>query len=130
MNTSRAAASNPATSNVPSSWRNFIRLILARLQAVSSRNMYSEQGFEALIRPEFGQVCQRLMVESYCNPGSPQNQAASAILVSISRAGKVGPGRDSSVTQWVVQGSSASAASMNSSVTRTERLAFWNSTVL
>ena len=42
--------------------RNFIRLTLARLQAESSRNMYSEQGFEALIRPEFGQVCQRLMV--------------------------------------------------------------------
>ena len=49
--------------------RNFIRLMLARLQAESSRNMYSEQGFEALIRPEFGQVCQRLIVVSYCKPG-------------------------------------------------------------
>ena len=61
-------------------WRNFIRLMLARLQAVSSRNMYSEHGFEALIRPEFGQVCQRLIVVSYCTPGSPQRQAPSAML--------------------------------------------------
>ena len=87
MNTSRQVASKRSTSNVPSSRRNFIRLMLARLQAVSSRNMYSEQGFEALIRPEFGQVCQRLIVVSYCTPGSPQDQAAWLMRLSMSRAG-------------------------------------------
>ena len=34
----------------------------ARLQAVSSRNMYSEHGLEALIGPAAGQVCQSLIV--------------------------------------------------------------------
>ena len=38
--------------------------MLARLQAVSSRNMYSEHGFEPLIRPPSGQVCHSLMVVS------------------------------------------------------------------
>src|SRR5437660_9694165 len=100
----RAAGLKRSTSNVPSALRNFIRLMLARLQAVSSRNMYSEHGLLALIRPEFGQVCQRLIVVSYCTPGSPQNQAPSAILPSTSRAGHEGPGRAVSVTQCVVQG--------------------------
>ncbi len=69
---SRAArhAAKPATSKRPSSLRNAIRLSEARLQAVSSRNMYSEHGLEALIRPEFGQVCHSLMVVSYWMPGS------------------------------------------------------------
>jgi hypothetical protein len=48
--------------------------------------MYSEQGFDALMRPEFFDVCQRLMVESNCMPGSPHCQVASAILYMISRA--------------------------------------------
>src|SRR5690606_39902897 len=63
----------------PSSRRNLVRLIDARLHAVSSRNMYSEHGFDALIFPEFGQVCHRLIVESYWTPGSAQCHAASAI---------------------------------------------------
>ena len=41
---------------------NASRLSDARLQAVSSRNMYSEHGLEARIGPEAGQVCQSLMV--------------------------------------------------------------------
>ena len=103
----RQAAWNRSTSNVPSAWRNFIRLMLARLQAVLSRNMYSEHGLLALIRPELGQVFQRLIVVSYCTPGSPQYQAPSAILAIsvaglIRRAGLVG-----SVTQCVVQGLSS-----------------------
>ena len=44
----------------------------ARLQAVSSRNMYSEHGLEALMRPDSGQVCQSLMVVSNWMPGSAQ----------------------------------------------------------
>jgi hypothetical protein len=43
----RQAARKASTSKEPSSRRNFMRLRDARLQAVSSRNMYSEQGFEA-----------------------------------------------------------------------------------
>ena len=36
-----------------------------KLQAELSRNIYSLQGLEALMLPELGLVCQRLMVESY-----------------------------------------------------------------
>ena len=100
--------------------------MLARLQAVSSRNMYSEHGLLALIRPELGQVCQWLMVVSNCTPGSPHCQAHSAIRSSTSRALKLGPAFEESVTQRVVQVSSRSTAAMKSSVSRTERLAFWN----
>src|SRR5205823_5001162 len=124
MKKMRQAAWNRSTSNVPSGLRNFIKLMLARLQAVSSRNMYSEHGFEALIRPEFGQVCQRLIVVSYCTPGSPQLQAPAAILSRTSRAGQLGPWRDGSVTQCVVHCLLSTTACMNSSDTRTERLAF------
>src|SRR3954452_2119595 len=122
----RQAARKPLVSNVPSGWRNFIRLMLARLQAVSSRNMYSLHGFEALMRPLFGQVCQRLIVVSYCTPGSPQCQAQSAMRSMISLAGYVGPGCLGLVTQCVVQSSFFSTACMKSSVTRTLRFAFWN----
>ena len=59
---SRTACSKSSRRNAPSAARNAIRFREARLHAVSSRNMYSEQGFDALIRPEAGQVCQSLMV--------------------------------------------------------------------
>jgi hypothetical protein len=39
-----------------------IRFKEARLQAVLSRNMYSEHGFDALISPLAGQVCQSFTV--------------------------------------------------------------------
>src|SRR5579862_9507773 len=55
------------------------RLTDARLHAVLSRNMYSEHGLEALMRPPSGHVCHSLMVLSYCTPGSAQAQAAKAI---------------------------------------------------
>ena len=118
------ACSKSSTSKLPSSRRNFIRLSEARLQAESSTCMYSLQGLEALIRPDSGQVCQRLMIVSYWTPGSAQRQAASAIWFIRSRAGSV------FVASPVVrairsQSSPASTASMNSSVTRTELLAFW-----
>ena len=66
-------------SKLPSSRRKVIRLSEARLHAVSSRNMYSEQGFDALMRPPAGQVCQALMVLSNWMPGSAEAQAASEI---------------------------------------------------
>src|SRR5574341_1067832 len=81
------ALRNASTSNWPFGRRNFSRLSEARLQAVSSRNMYSEQGFEALMRAVALQVCQRLTVVSYCMPGSPQCQADSAMRCRSSRAG-------------------------------------------
>src|SRR5438105_10411934 len=126
----RAAALNRSTSNVPSApspaaRRNFMRLILARLQAVLSRNMYSLHGLLALMRPLLGQVCHLLIVVSYCTPGSPQCQAHSAIRPSNQRASYDGPSLPGSVTQCVAHFWFFSTACMNSSVTRTERLAFW-----
>ena len=55
------------------------------MQAESSTCMYSEHGLDALIRPDSGQVCQRLIVVSYWTPGSAQRQAASAIWLISSR---------------------------------------------
>ena len=53
----------------------------ARLQAVSSRNMYSEHGFDARIAPSFGQVCQALIVSWNCRPGSAAGPGGVADLV-------------------------------------------------
>ncbi len=91
---------------------------------VLSRCMYSLHGFEPLIRPDSGQVCQWLMVSSYWMPGSAQAQAASAILRKSDLAST------SSMTSPVIRARSpnlppASTAFMNSSFTRTELLAFW-----
>jgi len=80
------ACRNASMSNSPEGRRKRIRFNDARLHAESSRYMYSEQGFDALMRPLFGEVCQVLMVVSYCIPGSPQTQAASAISRIRSRA--------------------------------------------
>src|SRR5258708_38834089 len=66
--------------------RNASRFSEARLQAVSSRNMYSEHGFDALIGPEAGQVCQSLMVEWHCRPGSADAHAPEPIMSHSSRA--------------------------------------------
>src|SRR5689334_2828456 len=109
---------------LPSSFRNFIRFSEARLQDVLSRCMYSLQGFEPLIRPDSGQVCQWLMVSSYWMPGSAQAQAASAILRNRALAST------SSMTSPVIRARRpnlppCSTAFMNSSFTRTELLAFW-----
>ena len=76
----RQAARNRSTSKVPSSRRNFMRFRDARLQLVSSRNMYSLHGLDALMGPVFGQVWHRWIVSSYWRPGSPQVQVPSAIL--------------------------------------------------
>src|SRR5580700_6002814 len=83
---SRAACSKPVTSKPPSTPRNAIRFKDARLQAVSSRKLYSEHGLDALIRPLAGQVCQSLIVVSNCNPGSADAQAAWPILSHSSHA--------------------------------------------
>src|SRR3954471_9596705 len=116
-----------STSNFPP-LSNFIRLSDARLHAESSRNMYSEHGFEALMRAVFGHGCQSLTVVSNCMPGSPQRWADSAILRISSRALNVPMTVFGSVTDHVCHSPSFSYACMKSSVTRTEWLAFWNCT--
>src|SRR5689334_21381382 len=115
---------NFSTSKPPSALRNFIRFSEARLQDESSSDMYSEHGLDAVIRPVSGLVCQSLIVSSYCRPGSAHSQAACAILWNRSRASTVSmtspvlrPRRPNSVP--------SSTARMNSSLTRTELLAFW-----
>src|SRR5579871_357719 len=112
------------TSKSPFAPKNFIRLRDDRLQAESSKNIYSEQGLEALMRSVFLEVCQRLMVVSYCMPGSPHCHVALAILRSSSRALYACTTRRS-LTERVQNSPSRSTACMNSSVTRTELLAFW-----
>src|SRR5918992_5373475 len=118
------ACSKASTSNSPSSRRSFIRLSDERLQAESSMCMYSEHGLDALMRPEFGLVCQALIVVSYWTPGSAQRQAASAACFSKSRAGRrftTVP----SVRAVRFHSSPAAAASMKASVARIELFAFW-----
>src|SRR3954471_11113566 len=111
-------------SNVPSSRRNFMRFSDARLQEELSSDMYSLHGLDAVMRPVSGLVCQSLMVSSYCRPGSAHSHAAVAIFFHSDRASTVSmtcpsrrPRRPNSVP--------SSTARMNSSVTRTELLAFW-----
>src|SRR3954468_6842708 len=109
---------------LPSSLRNFMRFSEARLQDVLSRCMYSLHGFEPLIRPDSGHVCQWLMVSSYWMPGSAQAHAASAILRKSDLAST------SSMTSPVMREvrpnfAPVSTAFMNVSFTRTELLAFW-----
>src|SRR3981081_1138347 len=111
-------------SNWPPGVRNLSRLKDAKLQAESSRNMYSEQGLDALMRPVFLLVCQRLIVESNCMPGSPRCQVASAIECMGARALYSLTGVRS-LTVRVMKVPSVSTPRMNSSVTRTELLAFW-----
>src|ERR1700686_3677954 len=114
-----------STSNLPSSDWNFIRLSDSRLQAVSSRNTNSEHGLVALIRPVLGTTFQSWMVVSNCRPGSPQIHVASAISRHMSRARYESMTRPST-TAFVSHFLSPSTARMNSSLARTELLAFWN----
>src|SRR5262249_10283109 len=86
--------------------------------------MYSEHGFDALMRPEFGLVCHALIVVSYWTPGSAHFQAASAICRRRPRASTVST-TVPSVRAVRFHSPPVAAASMNASVTRTELLAFW-----
>ncbi len=122
--TSSTTFAKPTASNVSSSLRNFIRFSDARLHDELSSDMYSLQGLLAVMRPVSGLVCQSLIVSSYWMPGSAHCQAASAILRHSSRASTV------SMTSPVARAFRpksvpCSTARMNSSVTRTELLAFW-----
>src|SRR2546428_13849612 len=122
--TTSHACSNASTSSSPSSRRNFIRFRDARLHAELSIDMYSEHGFDALMRPVFGSVCHELIVVSYCTPGSAQRHAASEISCSSLRALIVST-TEPSVRAVRFQSSSASTAFMKASEMRTELFAFW-----
>src|SRR5215469_8438352 len=111
-------------SNVPAGVTNFSRLKLARLHAELSRNMYSLHGFDALMRAVFLLVCHLLIVVSNCMPGSPHSHVDLAILFMMSRALYFCTGLWS-FTVRVQNSPSLSYARMNSSLTRTELLAFW-----
>src|ERR1700722_12450308 len=124
VNTTDTAALKPSTSNSSFPSRNVSRFMEARLQAESSRCTYSLQGLEPLMRPVPGAVCQRLMVVSYWRPGSAHSQAEWAIWRNRSRAGTVRM-TEPSVRARRCQSRPSMTASMNSSVTRTELLAFW-----
>src|SRR5216117_3915227 len=86
--------------------------------------MYSEHGFDALMRPVFGSVCHELIVVSYWTPGSAQRHAASAIWCRRFRAFLVST-TEPSVRAVKFHSSSLSTAFMKASETRTELLAFW-----
>src|SRR4051794_16062693 len=121
---SSTACANSSASKVSSSLRNLSRFSDARLHEELSSDMYSEHGFDAVIRPVSGLVCQSLMVSSYWRPGSAHSHAALLILANSSRASTV------SMTSPVERERSpksvpSSTARMNSSLTRTELLAFW-----
>src|ERR671929_2360794 len=123
-NTVSTACSKASMSSSPSSRRNFIRFSEARLQAESSIDMYSEHGFDALIRPVFGSVCHELIVVSYWTPGSADSHAASAIWRSSLRASTVST-TVPSVRAVRFHSLPSTTASMNASLTRTELFAFW-----
>src|SRR3954464_15907773 len=94
------ACLNASTSKLESArwkWRRFSE---ARLQAESSRYMYSEQGLEALMQAVLDDVCHALTVVSYCRPGSPRSQAAWAMPRHRSRALKVCTGPPSRPTRF------------------------------
>src|SRR5688500_7365619 len=100
-----------------------MRLSEARLHAELSRCMYSLHGLEALMRPVLDAVCHLLIVVSNCMPGSAHSHVAVAIWRNSSRAlivRTVSP----EVTARRCQSLSSITACMNSSVTRTELLAF------
>src|SRR5690349_4581395 len=118
------ALPNSFASNVPSSRRNVMRFSDARLQLELSRLMYSEHGFDAVMRPDSGLVCQSLMVSSYWMPGSAHSHAAVASFFQRVRASTVSMTAPSA---RAVRPNSvpASTARMKESLTRTELLAFW-----
>src|SRR4030081_3660292 len=105
-----------------------MRLAEARLQAVSSRNMYSEHGLEARMSPDALHVCQSFMGVLKCRPGEGEAKGAWPMFSQRSRAFRV----------WVMfllvrpirfQSPSVSTARRKSSFSDTELLEFWPDTV-
>src|SRR5438270_6862117 len=105
-----------------------MRLADARLHAVSSRNMYSEHGFDARMSPDALQVCESFMVVLKCRPGSAEAQAAWPIFSQSSRAFSVFA-IFLLVRLMRFQVPSVSTARRKSSFSDTELLEFWPDTV-
>src|SRR5882757_8988800 len=110
-------------SKVSSVRRNLRRFSEARLHAELSRCMYSLHGFEPLMRPVAWAVCHLLIVVSNCRPGSAHSHDAVAISRHRSRARTVRT-TEPSFTANRFHSVSLMTAFMNSSLTRTELLAF------
>ena len=108
--------------------KNLSKFRLARLQAVLSRNMYSEHGLLALMRPALRAGVPSLMVVSYCTPGSARARRRRRSCCQRSRALTV-LGTSPSVRQVRFQSPSSSTALKKSLVTRTELFEFWPETV-
>src|SRR6056300_1279427 len=108
--------------NTPS-FKNVKRFIDARLHAVSSKNIYSEQGFDPRISPSSGQVCHALIVSWNWIPGSAQAHAAWPTSSHKSRA-LIVLATLPSVRLVRCQSASSSTALRNASVTRIELLEF------
>jgi hypothetical protein len=90
--------------------------------------MYSLQGLLALMRPDSGHVCQALIVESNCTPGSAQCHAARQICCQRSLA-LIVLATLPLVRLVSSQSPSALTALKNSSVSLTELLEFCPLTV-
>ena len=112
--------------------------MLARLHAVSSRNMYSEHGLDPLIFPASGHVCHSLIVVSNWTPGSAQAQAVYATLSHNAPASRVLQGTGSlpssaavslSVLKYRFHSPPDLTASMNEFGILTELLLFCPDTV-
>src|SRR5688572_32863834 len=95
---------------------------------VSTRVSAVTQGLDALMRPDFGQVCHWLIVSSYCTPGSAHRHAAKAICSQRSRALTV-LATDFFVRQVSIQSPSSSIALKKRLGMRIELFEFWPETV-
>ena len=95
---------------------------------MSSRNMYSEHGLLALMRPSAGQVCHSLIVVSYCTPGIGASPRRVGDLVPEPMAGQLRL-PSPSVRRLSVHSPSLASTSKNSFGTRRLLFEFWPATV-
>ena len=95
---------------------------------MSSKNMYSEHGLDALMRPPSGHVCHSLTVVSNCTPGSAEDQDDSLTFSHKSRACTVFTALPL-VREVRFHSLSFSTALRKSLVRRTELFEFWPDTV-
>src|SRR3712207_4532546 len=119
--TSSTALTKFVESKVPSARMNFSRFSDARLHELLSRLMYSEHGFDALIRPVSRLVCQSLIVSSYWMPGSAHSHAACVTLRKRVLASTVSM-TEPSMRARRPKSVPSSTARMNSSETATEEM--------
>src|ERR1700677_951802 len=119
----RTAVLKRSVSNFPSSRLNFIRFNDARLHAVLLMKTYSLHGLVEWIGSVPLHVCHLWIGPSYCIPGSPQIHVPSAIFISNFAASFFSSGFFV-VMARVHHSLPASAACINSSTARTDRLSF------